>query len=252
MLNRRVNNKSITVQSFHGQFDFSLALQISIHDEDAVAELVSRRDNIYEQCKQYGDIREDSSNFHITICLSYPKIDNKQLEGVSAVLQYLNDKYADQTFDLALADKNEIFGHQHGNKFSVAIIEKTQQLSEFYNDLFHQLTLHGIKVQQFSEGFNPHVSLFICGVDVQSDALNSCVNKRVNFSLSGKLFEFSHKNNENKFVVINQNDLEEMRNWLPSVTKNNFTLHHVASDTDSLLKKPVAEPETPCMGCNVF
>src|SRR5437762_12770930 len=111
MQNREINNKNeaITVQSFNGQTNFSLALQIRIDNETAVRELAYRSNKIYENCTQYRNIKEDPSNFHITIALFFPEVDKKQLEEIKSVMKYVSDKYANTSFDITLTDENKIY-----------------------------------------------------------------------------------------------------------------------------------------------
>lgn len=226
---------SINIENYNGRSDFSVNFQIKVTDQHAIAELIKRRDTLASQYKQYGDIGQSADHFHISITLFFPTVNNTQLAGLQEVISYINEKYENTNFNLALTEETKLFGYQSGNRFPVAIIEKMDALQQLQNDIQTQLLKRKIKINFNKEGFNPHVTLFISGIEMDADALNQLQGRRIEFTEVNS-FEFSHKNKEDQYIIIDESQLAILK--APASLANNkaVTMFSIPREEEPLLE----------------
>ncbi|RUQ79203.1 hypothetical protein [Legionella septentrionalis] len=178
--------------------DFSLALQVPIKDPKVIEELNKRRDAFVEANSNYGQIGEDSSRYHITIQLFFPKCTE-----IGSIIKLYNSMVM-EIDDLKLTEHCQSLGTR--GQFPVSIVE-SEQLRKLHEEFQKKLTIQSIKYQKFND-FTPHVSLFAVSVHALIPPQTmSCTS----IKFRGET-ELSHKNNEAIFSVLAEKDLLELKN----------------------------------------
>ncbi len=195
-------NKIISfVQDHDGSAEFSASLQIRINNKEAINELKKRMDYISARNNNSDEMKESSKNFHITLQLFYPTIN--QIEKVNKIVQSILKKYEKITINIT--KDNSLFGHDDF-KYPVVIVD-SNTLHKIRDEFRHHLEINNIKYQQNNYDYKPHVSLFLVASKIIQASLNKCPVVTVKFS---EQLEISHKNHVGQIISLNQADFEEL------------------------------------------